>query len=271
MGQQISWYQLLRAESPPRLAVDSPVSPDLRWVTWHRNIVYNHVLIEGRMTGVSRLDRFLSIVLTLATVTVAAVVVESRLRSAPPSAPRTKVRVIEGWSSTAAKAQVWLSDSTRQVAVSIFTDFECPFCRMMDSVVAELEARHPEAISRSLIHFPLANHRFAMPAARAFECASEVGRGREMQSVLMNRQHGFGLQAWHVFAREAGVRDSVAFESCMANESPPARIAAGTSLAARLKLSGTPAVVINGRLYDPAYIPDVLEALEEAISAASRR
>ena len=220
------------------------------------------------MLAGSRLDRALSIALTVATIVVAAVVVEGRLRPAQPVTPRTKVQTIEGWNALASPAQLWLTDSTRPVAVAIFTDFECPFCRLMDSVVTEMEKSYPNVIPRSLIHFPLSTPRFDFPAARAFECAARDGYGKEMQSSLMNQQHRLGLQEWYDFARESGVRDSARFVSCLKEEPSPQRIADGTRLGTRLKLSGTPAVVINGRLYDPAYIPDVMEAIENAAKGA---
>ncbi len=58
------------------------------------------------------------------------------------------------------------------VTVVEFTDFQCPFCRMAASNLAELLAKHPQDLKLVVANFPLPAHPWARPAAIAAMCAA---------------------------------------------------------------------------------------------------
>lgn len=222
------------------------------------------------MAEATKLERLLSVLLTVATVAVAIVVVEGRLR------PRNVVRggderVVEvrDWRRQSAGAELALGDTAGVVRIAVFTDFECPFCKRLDAALARLEVKYPGKIARTIVHYPLPQHRFAVSAAVGAECASEQGRGRQMNDVLFASQDSFGLRTWTSLATDAGVADLAKFEVCVGREQPHARIKTGADLAATLKLSGTPAVVINGWLFDPASPASVEKAVQAIVAGGS--
>jgi protein-disulfide isomerase len=59
-------------------------------------------------------------------------------------------------------------------------------------------------VSLIYIHFPLTGHRFAMPAARAAECAGNQGRFQAMYDQLFDGQDSFWGQAVDGLCRGGG-------------------------------------------------------------------
>ncbi len=129
-----------------------------------------------------------------------------------------------------------------------FADFECPFCGNFHQTLKMLRDRYPNQVALTYVHFPLPGHRFALPAARAAECAGEQGRFEAMYDRLFEQQESFGLRPWTEFAVEAGVPDSAAFDTRIIEHgaNPTPRIAEGTLLGKELDVQGTPTLVING-------------------------
>lgn len=138
-----------------------------------------------------------------------------------------------------------LGQSNADITIVEFGDFECPYCRVFWSNFAI--ARHEIGdVALVYVHFPLGRHRFAMPAARAAECASEQGRFLAMHDLLLSKQDSLGLKSWDAFAVEAGVGDESAFRACIDRSEPFERIEGGLSLAERFEVTGTPGLIING-------------------------
>jgi protein-disulfide isomerase len=74
------------------------------------------------------------------------------------------------------------------VTVVEFVDFECPFCREMQSRLEHAIARTstPVRVVRKMV--PLPQHPGARPAALAYCCAEAQGRGEEMAKALFAAQ-----------------------------------------------------------------------------------
>lgn len=210
------------------------------------------------------LDRALSIVLTIAAVAAAAVLVEGRLN--PPAAASTARRVekLKDWEDVSRLASIALGELDRPVKLEVFTDFECPFCARMDSVISKLEEEYPRAIGRHVIHFPIPSHANAMNAARVFQCAAVQGRASEMHHLLYANQAAFARSPWLALAVEARVPDIQKFDACHRGTEQDMKIGGGVDLAERFSISSTPSVVINGWLVHPA----TPEAISKSVTAA---
>jgi protein-disulfide isomerase len=72
------------------------------------------------------------------------------------------------------------------VTVVEFVDFECPFCREMQSRLERAMAHTstPVRVVRKMV--PLPQHPGARPAALAYCCADAQGRGEEMAKALFS-------------------------------------------------------------------------------------
>ena len=142
-------------------------------------------------------------------------------------------------------------------------DFECPFCQRMDSVLEQVRQRFDTSIAVVFIHFPLPNHRFAIPAATAAECGLAQGRFEQLQTVLFAKQDSFGLKPWRSYAAEAGIPDLNEFTRCTASARELTRIKAGLEVGRAMGLRGTPTILLNGWRFP---IPPTFVELESAIT-----
>jgi protein-disulfide isomerase len=139
-----------------------------------------------------------------------------------------------------------IGQTSAEVQLLEFADFECPYCRAFHDSFKAVEANHPGHIALTYVHFPIAGHRFALPAARMAECARDQDRFPEMYDELFEGQDQFGLKPWDDYATAAGVPDIAAFDACIKKTDPVPRVEEGKALGAKLDVQGTPTIVING-------------------------
>jgi protein-disulfide isomerase len=150
------------------------------------------------------------------------------------------------------------------VKIVEFADFECPVCRTYDAVLDSIRTRYPDDVSVYFAHYPLSYHRFAMPSARAAECASMQARFDAMRHELFKHQDSLGLKSWESFAADAGVPDAAAFSSCMAATAPIGAVTRDTALGHAIRLRGTPTLVVNGWMWASPPSLDVLDSIVRA-------
>jgi protein-disulfide isomerase len=194
------------------------------------------------------------------------VVVHREFFGLVPSRPQSEDVFLKEWRSYLPTG-VRLGLLEAPVQVVEFSDFDCPFCRTFHDDVKTLRERYPTQLALTYVHFPLPMHRFAMPAARVAECAGAQGRFEAMYDQLFDGQDSFGLKPWSYYATEAGVPDLAVFDTCIQNTGPVPRVEEGKQLGARIKVQGTPTVVINGwKLGHTPHLED-LDRMVKAILA----
>lgn len=136
----------------------------------------------------------------------------------------------------------------RPVTVVEFMDLECPFCRNSHFAIADARRVFGDSLAHMVVHYPLGFHRFAIPAARAAECAQSVGRFSEYLDVVFEKQDSLGIKTWVSYAVEAGVADTVQFKECNARVGKLVAVEQGRELGERIGIRGTPAILVNGWL-----------------------
>lgn len=156
-----------------------------------------------------------------------------------------------------------------------FIDYECLSCQRFNGVLSralsDMEKRHPNQVATVFIHFPLPMHRFAQLAGRTIECADAQGRFRQMHDLLFAKQDSFGLKRWAEYAAEAGVADTGLFVRCLNDSAIIERVARGYSLAEKLRLPGTPSVLVNGWLIPGVPTVAQLDSAIEHVIVDKRR
>jgi len=134
------------------------------------------------------------------------------------------------------------------VEIVEFADFECPACRSFQTrTLGPIRRAYPNDVAVIFRHWPLAYHRFALPSARAAECAAAQGRFEAMHDLLYLKQDSLGLKSYPEFATESGVSDADTFASCLSDPAHAALFEADTKLVTQIGGTGTPTVIINGR------------------------
>lgn len=194
----------------------------------------------------ARLERVSNLVVTVCALLVAAVFVRRQLFAPAPTraAPRPPTYV-ENWTALATGGSR-VGPAGAAVQIVEFGDFQCPFCKRFHESVLAIMSDAPGVTSLAYRHFPLPYHEYAVPAARAAECAGEQGRFEEMATALLAFQDSIGIRPWAAFADAAGVGNRARFTTCLEDGSTDQRLAADRDAASQLGVNGTPTVLING-------------------------
>lgn len=213
----------------------------------------------------STIDRASSALLTIAAVAIA---VSAVRRAFFPSLTTSGTPVPEFLASwrEALPVGIRFGDSIAPVTIVEFTDLECPACRAFHSSLEEVLKTHPGDVSLLYVAYPLPMHRFALGAARAAECAHRYGRFREWLDVIYDKQDSLGLKSWGTYANEAGLPDTAAITKCATNPAPVGRIEAGLALGNKIRIAGTPTVIVNGWRFPYTPTTEELTSVIEAIA-----
>ena len=197
----------------------------------------------------NRLESVASAALALAAICIAAAFIHREVlgtqRPPLPTAAMGPPEHLAAWEDML-RSGIGVGNLNAPVKILEFGDFECPACRSYERTIHRVAARFRDDVAVVFVHFPLQQHHFARPAARAAECANDQGRFVELHDLMYSKQDSLGLKSWASFAREAGVRDSARFARCVSDTSRVLRIEAGLALGSKIGIRGTPTIVING-------------------------
>lgn len=188
----------------------------------------------------------LTVILAVAAVASALVTVRRELTKAPER--RSRVSWEPSWKSFATHGHI-LGNPAADVTIVEFADYQCPFCQRFTKYVDSLRilGRDVRVIYR---HMPGQGHQHAVAAVRASECAAAQIRFVEMHSVLNSYPDSIGVTEWEWFGSAAGVQDLDAFSRCVAERGPIAELAMDTLDARKLRVLGTPTLLIHDQRYD---------------------
>lgn len=189
-------------------------------------------------------------------------------RSAPSMEPATSYRRLADstWENLWADAHVRGSQSAKMRLI-IFSDVECPFCRRFTDSLRGWDGFRDSTLAIGLLHFPLSQHRFALPGANAIECASGTSDAWTVYEALVLGQAAFATTSYREILSEAGVSTNEDFASCVTEERFAARIAAQANMARQIGVSGTPGIVVNGQLFSQ---PPSITLLDSLLAAARK-
>ena len=222
------------------------------------------------MPQATRFEMIVTALLTLAALGVAAAVLHREFGTSPVVGARDRSRApefLEYWKDLVPPDDSLASGDDGTVVVIEFSDLECPFCRRFHDALGRARDETGVRVRSVFLHYPLPQHRFAVPAARAAECARDQGRFNPFLDAVFRGQDSLGLKAWSRFGAEAGVPDSAAFERCASSTSQPRAVTSGLASGERVGVTGTPTVIIDGwRYYVPPY-----DSLAQILRAAAQR
>jgi len=150
------------------------------------------------------------------------------------------------------------------VTVIEFSDYECPFCRRAEPVVAQMLREYAGRVRFEYRHFPLESiHPLARGASEAAVCADEQGRFWEYHQQLFAEGKGLAKPQLLEHANKAGL-DPNAFQACLADGRARARVDADLAAGKAAGVTGTPAFFVNGIPFSGA-IP--IEEFRRALDA----
>lgn len=208
------------------------------------------------------------VALSLCAITTTALLVRRELFA--PSEGRAAVVRLSDWRDYSQGGQR-MGPENAPVRIVVFSDFQCPYCRALMDTLRTLRQAYPTEVSVRYRHAPVPSHPHAYPAARTSECAAAQGRFEEYHDALFAAQDSIGILAWEDFATRAGIRDLKRFRACADGAAPMASITRDTLAARKLRVTGTPTLLINDVRVEGALTLDALRAyVKEAHGAEPR-
>ena len=156
--------------------------------------------------------------------------------------------------------------SSAPVSLVVFTDFECPYCRAAEEMLARLRQQYGDRLAIYYRNYPLPNHLYAKPSAIAAVCAAEQGKFAAYHDLLFAHQSDLPHADYAQWAETLGL-DRAKFESCRASDEPWQRIERDLREGVAAGVGGTPAFFVNGRAVPndtllPAVIAEEMSAAE---------
>src|SRR5688572_24637228 len=212
------------------------------------------------------MERLLSILLTASAMVMAGTLVrrEYLAQDQPAYGVVGDPSYVSEWQAAVAVG-IEVGEPTAAIKVVEFADLECPFCAQFQPRIDRLVQRFPGKVSQVFVHYPIASHKFAMPAARAAECAAVQGRFPQYVQAVYSKQDSLGLKAWTSYAADAAVPSIPQFTACVDVSGTNARIDDGVAMGEKLGVGGTPSIMINGWLFPHVPADSVLERTVEAL------
>ena len=138
----------------------------------------------------------------------------------------------------------------RQVIVTEFSDFQCPYCQRAADVVEQLRTHYGDRVKFVFKQMPLKMHKQAFKAAQASVCAGQQERFWEYHDRLFSTRD-LSLDALKRNAAEVGLNESE-FNECLESAASRATVAGDLVEAEKLGVSGTPTFFVNGHAFKGA-------------------
>lgn len=140
----------------------------------------------------------------------------------------------------------FLGPENAPVTIALFTDFECPYCRKIEPLIAEVHKRNPESVKIVFKNMPLQFHKFADPAARAALAAGKQGKFWGFHDELFASEQ-LNLQVIDAAAVKLEL-DIEKWKKDMVSQEIRQKINTDIQDAQLAGVTGTPTIFINGRL-----------------------
>ena len=148
------------------------------------------------------------------------------------------------------------------VTILEFSDFECPFCARMPSVLDELLKKYPDKVRLVFKHIPLPMHPRSPLAHEAALAAGEQGKFWQMHDLLFANQSRLTPEDLDRYAGHLQL-DVARFRRALENHDYRPIVSRDAAEAAALGVNATPTFFINGRRLLGAQTFKTLEGLVE--------
>ena len=132
------------------------------------------------------------------------------------------------------------------VTIVEFSDFECPYCKQVQSVLWQIVETYGRTVRLVFKHLPLEGHRNSLPAARAAYCAAEQDRFWQFHDAVFAAGN-LSPPVFEQIASDLGL-GLPKFQDCVASERSRAAVIKDIEAARLLRIESTPSFVVNGKV-----------------------
>jgi protein-disulfide isomerase len=135
-----------------------------------------------------------------------------------------------------------------RVTLVEFVDYECPHCRMAQSLIRQVLDAYPGQVRLYFKHFPLSPHTNSRLAAEAATAAQKQGKFWPYSDKLWDNADNLTPAVLEKIAKEVGL-DVARWRGDMNSDEVKARVAQDKSDGTALGVNSTPTIYLNGRKY----------------------
>jgi protein-disulfide isomerase len=163
-----------------------------------------------------------------------------------------------------------LGNTDAKVKVIIFSDFECPYCKLFYTVLRDTMKNYQDKVLFAFKEFPLDIHPEAVSASLAAQCALEQNKFWEYADILYAKQSEWGnaknIVKFKDYARVLKL-NAPQFNECLDSKKYQDKIDADKNEAGNFSITGTPTIFINDQVESGAITTDQLKTdIEAALS-----
>jgi predicted DsbA family dithiol-disulfide isomerase len=132
------------------------------------------------------------------------------------------------------------------VTIVEFSDFECPFCKQVQSALKQIVESYGREVRLVFKHLPLEGHQNSLPAARAAYCAAEQDRFWQFHDAIFAAGN-LSPPVFERIASDLGL-GLPKFQACIASERSRVAVVKDIEAARLLRVESTPSFVVNGKV-----------------------
>jgi len=143
-----------------------------------------------------------------------------------------------------------LGQSDAAVTLLEYGDFECPYSQEGTVIARALYEEFQGRLRFVFRHFPLTKHPHAQQASEAAEAAAAQGKFWEMAEQVFENQTALEDADLVAYAKRAGL-DVARFQADYKAQVGKELVEADRVEGDKLEITGTPAVFVNGRYFNP--------------------
>ncbi len=162
------------------------------------------------------------------------------------------------------------------VQIAIFSDFQCPYCKVAAYALDEVLERFPDDVLIIYKQYPLdmkcnpnlqrPMHEYSCDAAAAAICAGRQNRFWKMHDLLFSDQHRMSASDIQGYAEQLNLNMS-AFNTCLKDREVALEIFKDLEEGRTLGIRGTPTIYINQRQWTGPVSPDAISSVVEELLA----
>ena len=167
-----------------------------------------------------------------------------RIASIVKNRPAPLISTRDDWKELATGAAI--GDNSATVKLIVFSDFQCPFCKVFADSARALLLRYPRDVQLVFRHRPIPEiHAQATTLAQLAICSDRVGKFEVMHDQLFAKQDSLNTLSWQSLAQSVGISDTTSVGLCMRSDVTSNLLKKDRKSADEVGLTGTPVVLVN--------------------------
>lgn len=155
------------------------------------------------------------------------------------------------------------------VVITVFSDFQCPYCGRVGSLLEPILQQNPDNVKIAFKHFPLPSHNMARQAAWASMAAHQQGKFWEYHDQLFKNSSTLNDKKFEEIAQGMGL-NMERFKQDMGSLAVKDRVEKDAEEGRNIGVRGTPALYVNGRALKDRSPQGIQGLIDEELLSAGK-